>query len=313
LSFAALMAIVLALVGGAPRVAAARDRSAVAGAPAAAADGRARSDLEEDDDQPAPGWSRSLVSGRRSGLFSTLLLGLVFYFVFMRGRGAAAGGGWGSYYLFWMVVPALLALVSDHPAVLGLVVVGFLARRWLPDPFLWIKYWGRIRTLEYEVNANPGNVTARRDLAAIWLEKRRPLRALPLLEQALARDPESTELLYLRGVCQLLARQYEPAVATLVELVTRDPRARYGEPYLRAADALIALQRWDDAEEALERFLQINSSNVEAHYKQARIRRARKDREGAARAVRELRQVWRSLPPFQRRNQIGWYVRALFV
>jgi tetratricopeptide (TPR) repeat protein len=210
-----------------------------------------------------------------------------------------------------MVVPALVAIAADHPAILGVVAVGLLARRWLPDPFLWLKYSGRIRALEYEVSANPGNVTARRDLAAIWLEKRRPLRALPLLEQALARDPESTELLYLHGVSQLLARQYEPAVATLVELVTREPRARYGEPYLRTADALIALERWDDAEEAVERFLRINSSNVEGHYKQVRIRKARKDREGAARAARELRQCWRSLPPFQRRKQLGWYVRAL--
>ena len=190
------------------------------------------------------------------------------------------------------------------------VAVGFLARRWLPDPLLFLRYQSRIRSLETEVVANPGNVTARRDLARIWLEKHRPRRALPLLAEALARDPEAKELLFLRGVAEVGAGENAKAVETLIALVQREPGFRYGEAYLRAADALMALERWDDADDALGRFARINSSNIEGRYKWARVKRARKDDEGRRAAVRDLCEVWRALPSFQRRHQLGWYLRA---
>jgi hypothetical protein len=245
---------------------------------------------------------------RRSGWLTPLLIGAAFYFLFMRGR--SNGGGWGSYYLFWIVGPAIIAAVSAHPAVLVVVVVGFLARRWLPDPFLYFRYQGRIRNLDSEVAANPGNVTARRDLARIWLEKHRPRRALPLLAEALARDPEDKELLYLQGLGQLQVGEHAKAVETFIALVQRDPSFRYGEAYLRAADALIALSRWDDADDALERFTRINSSSIEGRYKRARVKGERKDDAGRQDVVRDLRDLWRTLPSFQRRNQLGWYLRA---
>jgi tetratricopeptide (TPR) repeat protein len=270
--------------------------------------------VEDDDEASAAGGSfaglgslGSLV--RRSGWLTPLLLGVACYFLFMRGRGT--GGGWGSYYLFWIVAPAIIAVVSSHPAVLLVVAVGFLARRWLPDPFLFLRYQSRIATLQTEVSANPGNITARRDLARIWLEKHRPRRALPLLAEALARDPEAKELVYLQGLAQLYAGEHAAAVETFIALVHREPAFRYGEAYLRAGDALIALGRWDDADDALERFARINSSSIEGRYKRARVKGARKDTEGRRDAVRELREVWRALPPFQRRNQLGWYLRAL--
>jgi tetratricopeptide (TPR) repeat protein len=249
---------------------------------------------------------------RRSGLLGTGLMALAFYFLFMRGRGAQGNTNWGSYYLFWIVGPALIAVVSSHPAVLLVVVVGLVARRWLPDPYLALKYQGRIRALNADVSANPGNITARRDLATIWLEKRRPRRALPLVDQALARDPSSHELLFLRGVALLHAKQPEPALEALLGVVHQEPGFRYGEAYLRAADALIPLERWEDAEEALGHFLKINSSSIEALFKLARVRKQRGDYEGATRARAELRDVWRVLPSFQRRKQLGWYLRSMF-
>jgi tetratricopeptide (TPR) repeat protein len=202
--------------------------------------------------------------------------------------------------------------VSSHPAVLLVIVVGLLARRWLPDPFLALKYAARIRSLEVDVHSNPGNVTARRDLATIWLERRRPRRALPLVEQALGRDPSSSELLYLQGVAQLQLGQHEQAVQSLVGVVHKDPSFRYGEAYLRAGDALAKLGRWDDAEEALEHYLKINGSSIEAHLKRIKVRKARKDEAGARQARQDLRDAWRSLPAYQRRHQLGWYLRALF-
>jgi tetratricopeptide (TPR) repeat protein len=166
--------------------------------------------------------------------------------------------------------------------------------------------------LQADVDANASNVTARRDLAKIWLAKHRPRRALPLLEQALARDPDSIELLYLWGVAHLLAGNHEKAVAALVGVVHREPNFQYGDAYLRAADALTALRRWDDADDALERYVRINSSSMEGQVKRVRVCKARNDVEGARKAEEDLRHVWRTLPAYQRRRQFGWYLRSLF-
>jgi tetratricopeptide (TPR) repeat protein len=296
----------LALLSGAGRARAANDTTAASSASSAHTAPDA-----DDEEASALGGSRWALGSiaRRSGWLTPLLLGAAFYFLFMRGR--REGGGWGSYYLFWIVAPAIIAAVSAHPAVLLVVAVGFLARRWLPDPFLFLRYQGRIASLRTEVSANPGNITARRDLARIWLEKHRPRRALPLLAEALARDPEAKELRYLQGLAQLAAGEHAIAVETFIALVQRDPAFRYGEAYLRAGDALMALERWDDADDALERFAGINSSSIEGRYKWARVKGARKDADGRRDAVRDLREVWRALPSFQRRNQLGWYLRAL--
>ena len=274
--------------------------------------GRGYDDDDEADGRGASMGFGSLLSGR-SGLMGTAGIAFVFYLLFMRGRGGAgsATSGWGSYYLFWIVAPALLAAVSSHPAFLIIIVVGLVARRWLPDPFLFLKHQGRVRSLQADIDSNASNVTARRDLAKIWLEKHRPWRALPLLDQAMARDPDSIELLYLSGVAHLLAGNHEKAVTALVTVVHREPNFQYGDAYLRAGDALMGLGRWDDAADALERHVRINSSSLEGRFKRVRVCKARNDAEGMRKAQSDLRDVWRALPSYQRRKQLGWYLRSL--
>lgn len=247
--------------------------------------------------------------GWRSDLFGMLVVIAVLWWFFRRGRGGA--GGWGSYYLFWLAAPMAVALISAHPGFLVLVVLGVALRRWLPDPYLAIKYARRMRSLRIDIDLNPTNSTARRDLARIYLEKHRPRKALPLLEEALRRDPDSTELRYLLGLAQLGAGLAERAVESFVAVVHSDGKFSRGDPYLRAADGLIALGRFDDAEDALERFNAINGSSVEGCYKVAVVRARKGDRPGAKVARRTARARYAQLPAFQRRRQLGWYLRAL--
>jgi tetratricopeptide (TPR) repeat protein len=277
---------------------------------------RARAVLAGEEDEDAAPIARTgfgLGSFGGSGLLGTAVMGAAFYFFFMRGRGARGGNqNWGSYYLFWIVAPAILAVASSHPALLLVAVVGLVARPWLPDPLLALRLAGRIRKLDVEVRANPGNVTSRRDLAAIWLLKRKPQRALPLLDEALQRDADSPDLLFLRGEAQLGLKQFEPALQSFLRIVHTKPTFRYGDAYLMAADALIPLARLEEAEEALVHYLKINSSSIEGLVKLARVRKARGDAAGVAKARAEIRDVWHTLHGFQRRKQLGWYMRARF-
>jgi len=198
------------------------------------------------------------------------IVGILVIALFVYLAVGARGFGWGSYYVIWLIVPMALSIVTAYPLLLGLVVVGFVARRWLPDPWLSAKYARRVRSLDVQLRANPSNITARHDIAVILLDKRRPRRALQHVELARQRDPNDIELQFLEGSCRLAMREYEAACAILLEVATREPRFRYGDAQLRAADAMIGLRKWDDAIATLRSFVKINTSSVEGWFKLSR-------------------------------------------
>lgn len=215
-----------------------------------------------------------------------------------------------SWYLFWFLIPTLLGLFSAHPELLIVAVVALVAQRWLPDPYLYFKHAARIRSLLSQIEANPHNAEAQRELVRIWLDKGQAAKAIPLVRAALARDPDSAELHFLHGVALLGAKRPEEAVAPLRAAIDREPRLRYGEANLRLGDAYAALQRHEEAGRAYAAFLDINSSAVEGHVKLGRTLRALGDAAGAKQALDEARATWRQLPGFLRRQQWTWAARA---
>jgi len=60
---------------------------------------------------------------------------------------------------------------------------------------------------------------------------------------------------------------------------------RHGEAYLGAAAPLPRRGRWEDAEDALARHLQVNKSSVEAWYRMALVKERLRD-DGGSRAAR---------------------------
>jgi len=215
-----------------------------------------------------------------------------------------------SYYLVWLVVPTVLGLASAHPSVLLIVVVALLARRWIPDPYTYFKHMGRVRALRTQIELNPDNAAAQRELALIFIDRRRPAKALAYAARALERDPESAELLYVHGLALAGAGQLPQALDQLVAATHRDPRLRYGEAYLRAGDVLCKLRRIDDAEDAYTRLVETNASSIEGRFKLARVQRARGDRDGAVRTLTDARTTYRQLPAFRRRREWVWALRA---
>ncbi|NVB80275.1 MAG: tetratricopeptide repeat protein [Kofleriaceae bacterium] len=215
----------------------------------------------------------------------------------------------GTYYLFWLLVPTVLAIVSAHPAVLVVVVVAVVARRWLPDPIQYLRHAGRVRSLQSQIELNAANAVARTQLAEIWLDRRRPRRAIPLLEQALERDRDSAELKYLLGLARLRAGDAEGSLEPLSEALAKDQRVRYGSAYLAIGDALVATSKLEDAIEAYERYLKINTSSLEAYAKLATARERKGDQAGARMARAQAMDTWRVLPRFQRRKQLFWWLK----
>jgi tetratricopeptide (TPR) repeat protein len=225
--------------------------------------------------------------------------------------------GYWTYYLAWIA----LTYALHRPWMMLGALAFFVLRPFIPDPFVLARTFRRIRTLDAQIAANPANVTARRDLAEIWLTRLRPRRALALLDEARARArahegssaqsaSADAELLYLTGVARVRSGDIEGALEPLVQAVDLDPRVRFGEPYLVAAEALTALRRFEEAEDALDRYVSSNSSSLQGYVRLAEVRKARGDRQGARRALSEALDTWAQIPAYRRRKELGWWLRA---
>jgi tetratricopeptide (TPR) repeat protein len=214
--------------------------------------------------------------------------------------------GYLAYYLLWFG----LAYASHYPGLAVGAVVVYLCRGFLPDPWVWLRTLGRIRSLRSDIAANPANVTARRDVARLYLERRRPRTALTFLDEARKRHPDDPELLYLTGLARYRAGDAEGALDPLVRAVDLRPGLLFGEPYLVAGDALLRLGRPAEAEDAFDRFVHANTSSVQGFVKLARARQKGGDADGARAALREALETWRQVPGFKRRRELGWWLEA---
>jgi tetratricopeptide (TPR) repeat protein len=218
--------------------------------------------------------------------------------------------GYGYGYFYYMLAMMAFGLVSQNPWLLIPIGLVWLFRRWIPDPWVYVRTFGRISSLSRQIEANPSNVTARRDLAVIYLDRMRPGRAAELLADARKRFPDDAELLFLSGLAAYRRGEYEQALDPLVQSVQRDPRLRFGEPYLLAGDALMYLDRTEEAIDAYDRYLSKSSSSIEGLVKKARAHRKLGEAESASKDIAEALRTWGQIPGFQRRKQLGWWLRA---
>ena len=224
-------------------------------------------------------------------------------------------------YFSYYILSIALAIAIKNPLAAGVGIVFWLCRGFLPDPVVWFRTMGRIAKLKGDIAMNPANLIATRDLARLYVERKRPRRAIELIEQTRQRMADSTrhpqgslddaELLYQLGIAKMQSGDAEAALQPIVSALAIAPEVGRGDPYLVAANALMSLGRWEEAEDSLVRFIEKNTSSVEALVKLARARAKQKDAEGSAEAITQAKQTWRVLPSFLKRRQWPWFAAAL--
>lgn len=225
--------------------------------------------------------------------------------------------GYWSYY----VLSIMLAYALENPAAAVLALGFWLCRGFLPDPVVWLRTMGRMSKLRADIQLNPSNMLATRDLARLYLERKRPKKAIELIEKTRQRMAESTrhpqgslddaELLLQLGLARMQSGDPEAALEPLVAAIAIAPDVGRGDPYMLASDALAKLGRWEEAEDSLDCFVAKNQSTVQAYVKLARVRAKRKDDAGSREAIAAAKQTWSVLPSFIRRREWPWYIAAL--
>jgi tetratricopeptide (TPR) repeat protein len=204
---------------------------------------------------------------------------------------------------YWMLMLASY-LLQQPKLLIGLLAL-VLLRRVLPAPGPIFRALGRRGALRNQLQLNPKNATAARDLAELELDLLRPGAALRWLDLALARCPDEAELLYLSGLALYRLRRYDEALSRLIASVHADARVRFGLAYLVAGDALLALRRWDEALDAYERYEGVNSSDLRGYLGMARAHHRLGNRQAAAEQVQEALRTYGLLPRHLRSSNFG--------
>ena len=206
-----------------------------------------------------------------------------------------------TYYLVW----TFFAYAVREPLLLVGVALFLVLRRFIPDPGALFRALGRMGALRSQVAVNAANVTARRDLAMIYLDLLRPGAALTVLDQGLARKPDEAELLYLSGMALQRLGRHEEALPRIERAVELSPRIRFGMPFLLAGDSLLALGRYGEAIDAYERYMDANSSDIAGPARMAIAQAKAGDRAGARKSIDDALQTWGMLPAGLKRRSFG--------
>ena len=210
----------------------------------------------------------------------------------------------------------LITLLTGSPVIALLVIAAiYLA---LDYQFIGVSRWlyrgvrrgVAIRALIRGLELNPHDAAARTDLGRLLVEARRYREAVAHLERAFERMADTDETAYYLGLARLWTGSVADGEALLLQVLGRSPKFRYGEPYLRWGEYLLAAGRVPEAAERLEQFCAIFSSSVEGHYLLGVAYARADERAQAEKAFRGALEMFRRSPGYKRRDERWWAWRA---
>jgi len=209
----------------------------------------------------------------------------------------------------------LLWLILGNPfiAILVLLLLIYVLDRsffgFFPSVTKPLQRRRRLAKALMEIRERPFDVSAKREAARLYMEKKQWQEARRLLEEVAPVMENSAEVLCELGICRLKTGELEQGERDIEAALSMNPRVRYGEPHLRLGEALAPIDP-KRALAALERFKDANSSSCELYFRLGRLYETL-DRKNEARAsYREAMEVYRALPRYKRRSERRWAMLA---
>ncbi len=169
-----------------------------------------------------------------------------------------------TFFLFY-----LLSYLLGNP-LLALVVVGLIfyfgEARYRGRYFNPAKFASKRRTiteLQQRLSINEHDAEAHNDVGRLLVDASRANEAMPHLERAIARMPDSAETNYYYGLCLLDAGRVEEGRKHVERCLEINPRFRYGDPHLALARSELAGGRAAQAAEKAALATRLNTSSIE--------------------------------------------------
>lgn len=200
----------------------------------------------------------------------------------------------------WIAIAVLIAIswILDRTTL-----------RYLPGPWVAVRRWLARRRLEAAIAHNPHDFRTTLELGRMHLDGRRWAKALELLGRAkdAYRDDASVQVLH--ALARLGAGDRDGA-DEVERLMTANPKLRFGEPWLDAAEILLRVKDAPRAKVMLQRFLGQQPSNVKALYLLGRAHVATEDKQAGRDARSKAWHEYVTTPAFKRREFRVWAYRA---
>lgn len=210
--------------------------------------------------------------------------------------------------LWWLVGNPFLALI------ILLAIIYVLDRQFVGVFPSVTKPFRRLRgisLLRQQLALNHHDISAKRDLARLLLERKKYSEAYKLLQEMESSSEESSEYWDDLGNAALGLGQVEEAEVHILHALQLNERVRYGQPYLRLA----AVYQNKDPEKSItyaEKFSLIHSSSSEAYYLLGNVYQSLNRKDEARKAYTESISIYRSLPKYKKRHERKWALRSWF-
>lgn len=208
--------------------------------------------------------------------------------------------------LTWLTGSPIVAII------VLLIIFYVLERRFIglsPSIVKPLKRARKLSRLRQELRLSPHQTSAKLDMARIWIEQRKYTQAYELLLQITEVMSDSAEVRADLGICELKLGHLQQGEQSLQHALELNPRVKYGEPYLRLAEAW-AEQDPHKAITYLQQFQSVNSSSCEAYYRLGQLYTQLDRKVDAREAYRATVELYRGLPRYKRRFERRWVVLA---
>ncbi len=209
--------------------------------------------------------------------------------------------------LWWLTGSPFAALLI---ILLLLYVLDLRFVRLLPDITKPYRRWRRLSSLQSQLRLNPHDTSAKLEAARLLMEKRQFNEALSYLEEISLLMEDSPEYLSDKGICLLKLGRLEEGLPLIEQALSVNPRVKYGEPYLRVAEAYAKRHEVEKALASLEQLAKIHMSSCEVYYKQGELYGVLQQKEKAKQSYLEAVDVYRGLPSYKRRTERRWALLA---
>ncbi|MCD9025825.1 tetratricopeptide repeat protein [Cohnella silvisoli] len=206
-------------------------------------------------------------------------------------------------------------LGSPFAAILVLLVIFYvLERRFIglsPSIVRPFRRRNLIAKWRRQLHLSPHDVSAKSELARLLIESKKFGQAREILLGIETQMDHSAEYWSDIGICDLGLGNLEDGEREMKRALAISPRVKYGQPYLRLAESF---SKRDPVKAIayLQEFKEVNSSSCEAYYRLGSVYTSLGNPEEAAKAYRECRQLFRSLPRYMKRHERKWALRSFF-
>ena len=254
-----------------------------------------------------------------------------------------AGGMFRSVKWFFFAVAAVLgvrevfrisALRASAISLVGLMLAVFISPLWtlllspiLASPFLLLILFILIRgyisgvlrsqrareSFKQNLEAatlNPADASAHYNLGLIHQQRGEVEAARERFERAIQIDDEEIDAHYQLGRIALQQKRFADAVKNFEQVVSRDPAHNQHEIWREVGATYIAAEQFEDARDALERFLEHRPSDPEALYLMGRAHAGLGHRREAASLMQACIEAVKTAPAYKYRADKRWLNEA---